>query len=657
VNNNATLRAIGTEQDTILFDEYIPNNHWKGIRFLSAGDSCMLQYCHLTNGYAIGGEVDGSGGAIYCSNSDPMVQNCLIDSCYAIMYGGGISCWYNSNPIINCNIINGNTSHGGGGIYCYSSNPTISGNTISGDSCIHGGGGGIYCEYYSNAIISDNTISENKALWGGGGIYCLNSSPTISDNTISGNSATDVSCGGGIFCYNNSNPTISGNTISGNSAYNGGGIYLSNSNSSINSNTISENTTTGTGGGGIFCENSSHPIISSNIISENSAGENGGGIWCNSAPSNFQYNEISSNTAPRYGGGIYTYNASFTINKCTIVSNIAQNGGGIYFTNNSNLVSDNCILWGNTPQQIYQGTGSTIQVTYSDIQNSWPGTGNINLYPMFVDSALGDYHLQSNSPCIDTGDPNPIYNDPDFTRADMGCYYFDQGFANPIEIALFPQNPPIIIPAGGGSFDFIIEAINSGNIPQFLSVFCNVTLPNGNIYGPVLGPVSIILDGGSSMSRLRTQNVPAVAPAGNYSYNAYAIVQGDTVSDSFPFVKLGAGEGSFVNNWDNSGESFKESYANINTETFAPLSFALLPNFPNPFNPTTKLTYSLPVNSEVSLIVYDINGREVLRLVEGFQNAGIYEANFDASNLPSGVYFAYLKAESFRQTQKLLLLK
>jgi hypothetical protein len=276
---------------------------------------------------------------------------------------------------------------------------------------------------------------------------------------------------------------------------------------------------------------------------------------------------------------------------------------------------------------------------------------------MFVDSALGDYHLQSNSPCIDTGDPNPIYNDPDFTRADMGCYYFDQGFANPIEIALFPQNPPIIIPAGGGSFDFIIEAINSGNIPQFLSVFCNVTLPNGNIYGPVLGPVSIILDGGSSMSRLRTQNVPAVAPAGNYSYNAYAIVQGDTVSDSFPFVKLGAGEGSFVNNWDNSGESFKESYANINTETFAPLSFALLPNFPNPFNPTTKLTYSLPVNSEVSLIVYDINGREVLRLVEGFQNAGIYEANFDASNLPSGVYFAYLKAESFRQTQKLLLLK
>jgi len=56
VDSAATLLAVGTEQDSILFDEYIPGTHWHGIRFLSASDSSRLEYCHLTNGLATGGE-------------------------------------------------------------------------------------------------------------------------------------------------------------------------------------------------------------------------------------------------------------------------------------------------------------------------------------------------------------------------------------------------------------------------------------------------------------------------------------------------------------------------------------------------------------------------------------------------------------------------
>jgi hypothetical protein len=276
---------------------------------------------------------------------------------------------------------------------------------------------------------------------------------------------------------------------------------------------------------------------------------------------------------------------------------------------------------------------------------------------MFVDSALGDYHLLSNSPCIDTGDPNPIYNDPDFTRADMGCYYFDQGFSNPITLTLTPQNPPIIIPAGGGSFNFIIEISNSNGYLQFITVVCNVTLPDGTIFGPVLGPVSVTLNGGSSISRLRTQNVPAGAPAGNYTYNAYAIVQGDTVSDSFPFVKLGAGEGSFVNNWDNTGENFEELYAANKIETPTPSSFALRPNYPNPFNSSTIIAFDLSVASEVSLKVYDISGRETQSLVIGHLSSGEHRVEWNAEGLPSGIYFARLQAGEFTQTQKLVLMK
>jgi hypothetical protein len=88
-----------------------------------------------------------------------------------------------------------------------------------------------------------------------------------------------------------------------------------------------------------------------------------------------------------------------------------------------------------------------------------------------------------------------------------------------------------------------------------------------------------------------------------------------------------------------------------------PSESRLNPPAPNPFNPTTTLTYSLAQNGEVTLVVYDVRGREAARLVEGYQQAGVYEVNFDGNGLASGVYFARLIAGKFTQTQKLVLMK
>jgi len=660
VDNGATLRAVGTPADSIRFDVLPPNVNWHGIRFLSASDSSRLSYCLLTHGYAQGSGDDNNGGAIYCSNSSLIIIHNTISGNTAYNGGGGIFC-YSSSPTIGSNTISGNWAISlGGGIFCQNSSPIITGNTISGNNALHSGGG-IYCDY-SNPSITGNTISGNYAYSYGGGIYCNNSSLTISDNIISGNSSLgdDAGGGGGICCYGGS-PTIGGNTISGNSAHWGGGICCYGSSPNISGNTLSANSASGVytgGGGGIYCE-VSNASISNNTISANSASYQGGGIRCNNSSASISGNQITANLTSYTGGGISCTNSSPSINGNTIAGNSAFYPGGGIFCLNSNPAIVNCILWGNNTRQIYSTPSPA--VTYSDIQGGYTGTGNINAWPAFVDTAQGDYRLQWGSPCIDTGDPNPIYNDPDGTRADMGAWYYDQSLA--VRILLTPYNAPIQIPPEGGSFQYAIQATNIATSTLLVPLWCDLTLPSGNIYGPVLGPVRISLGSGQTINRVRTQNISAHAPAGMYHYNAYAVAAGDTSSDSFTFTKLGSGiQESGFGGWTNTGESF--DLADVGARRASPLQHAsgseatpTMEVAPNPFNPTTVISYQLPVASHVSLRIYDTAGRLVTTLVEGWRDAGDHQITFDGSGLPSGIYFAKLIAGDFSQVQKLMLMK
>ncbi len=92
-------------------------------------------------------------------------------------------------------------------------------------------------------------------------------------------------------------------------------------------------------------------------------------------------------------------------------------------------------------------------------------------------------------------------------------------------------------------------------------------------------------------------------------------------------------------------------------EEILPSEYALFQNFPNPFNPSTQIKYAIPNGTNVKLKVFDILGKEIITLVNGYKNAGTYEVQFDASNLPSGVYLYRLETESFSQTKKLMLIK
>ena len=132
---------------------------------------------------------------------------------------------------------------------------------------------------------------------------------------------------------------------------------------------------------------------------------------------------------------------------------------------------------------------------------------------------------------------------------------------------------------------------------------------------------------------------------------------GDAVALSGEYAIVSAKHG------DNSGSNRGSAYiyynftTDVEVEPTNAVSFNLNQNFPNPFNPTTTIKYQIPEISFVTLKVYDVLGNEVAILVNDEKPTGTYELNWNAANLPSGVYFYRLQAGNFVDTKKMVLLK
>lgn len=87
------------------------------------------------------------------------------------------------------------------------------------------------------------------------------------------------------------------------------------------------------------------------------------------------------------------------------------------------------------------------------------------------------------------------------------------------------------------------------------------------------------------------------------------------------------------------------------------LEYKLNQNFPNPFNPSTNISYYLPVSSFVTLKVYDITGKEIVTLVNEYKQTGSYQVTFNGINLSSGIYYFRISAGGFSQVRKMMLIK
>jgi outer membrane protein assembly factor BamB len=123
-------------------------------------------------------------------------------------------------------------------------------------------------------------------------------------------------------------------------------------------------------------------------------------------------------------------------------------------------------------------------------------------------------------------------------------------------------------------------------------------------------------------------------------------------------VYVGGEVADSTNGWNFLAFKIRQDYSTGITESDnPPEAFSLSQNYPNPFNPSTVISYQLPVVSKVTLIVYDLLGREIAVLVNEEKQPGVYEIEFDASNFSSGIYLYRIKAGSFMETRKMILLR
>jgi hypothetical protein len=317
---------------------------------------------------------------------------------------GGIVC-ISASPVIANNVIRTNRAKLGGGVYCDRSFAIISSNSIVGNIASEGGGGlyftrsGLWVE--GNTITGNRATNQTSVVWGGG-VYCSitpsNWTICLTNNTITSNACS--AGGGGIECSGGSRVVITRSRISSNSAGPaGGGVEISSASVTLEGNLIEGNSvhdTTVGWGGGVAClgSGSPHILVVNNAILGNAAAKEGGGIYNSASATVIQNNTILGNTAP-VGGGIQD-----TVGGTILNNLIAFGDSGVTLTRNS-PIGHNCVF-GNT------------NFNYAGVADPTGTNGNISVDPRLL--AAGEYHLATNSPCIDAGDDMLI--DPEWLDLD-----------------------------------------------------------------------------------------------------------------------------------------------------------------------------------------------------------------------------------------------
>ena len=226
-----------------------------------------------------------------------------------------------------------------------------------------------------------------------------------------------------------------------------------------------------------------------------------------------------------------------------------------------------------------------------------------------------------------------------------------------VAIEIIPDEPPPFRVPQGGHFGFTGTITNNTEDPQLVDAWVMAVgpEPQGVYWGPFKRFDDLTLAPGQARRAHFNQRVPNLAPLGFYNYIAYCGDYPSTVMDS-SYFRFEVAQGDFTE-VGRGGWVLTGSFLAGEVLADLPSDFALLGNYPNPFNATTSISFNLAEAAKVSLKVYDITGRLVTTLVEGQMDAGEHVVSWDASGVSSGVYFYKLTAGEYTATKSMNLLK
>ncbi len=345
---------------------------------------------------------------------------------------------------------------------------------------------------------------------------------------------------------------------------------------------------------------------------------------------------------------------------------VRYNVNGTYTNMGSGVDNNQVLSLAVFQNQLYVGgTFSTIGTVTVNNLARWNGS-NWNSVSTGTNGAVRSFGLQGTNLLIggsftNIGNAIASWNGTAFGTLGTGI---TGGAASVNAITVWSN---VLIAAGSFTTAGLLDLVPAANVAGYGAIPIAPTLisPANGISGISLTPV---LDW-SDVASTSTYGVQVSTNANfssfvvnvtNLATSTYTVPPGilfnNTIYHWRAFATNGLGQGPFSSIF-----TFQTALVGIINTQEIPVKFNLYQNYPNPFNPVTKIRFDLPANnvsgSKINLVVYDVNGKEVTSLINQDYLAGVWEVDFNASNLSSGVYFYKLTAGSFNALNKMILIK
>ena len=405
IEEYAQITAMGTPSEQIVFKPLNDGDTWRGIRMDFCCGLSIFDYCMFEHATLAGISDTASGGAIYLQKSSLAIYHSTFDDCSAFN-GGAIYCHDHSDPLItDCIFTNDSASSGGAIFVGDSSRPLIQSCMFTANRSANGGGA-IHSEK-SSPTISQNQFQYNDGYDGCIRIWEPDTTMRVENNTFTYDSSSSVihisdmgpwsavvrnnviSDNEGVAIFAEvASPLIEGNTIS----RNGGGLQLMESGSTVLCNIIKDNEGVGIDIWSSWFRDTVY--IRRNVVDNNSAG----GLLIYTNYCQLVENNWLIRNHGVWFGGVYIYHSDVVFRSNTIAANVSDSLIGGIINSDGNLLSGHNLVWGNLPDsvQLLGNASSHSKVDSCDIQGGWSyGTGNIDIDPLFRDTAHGDFFATS----------------------------------------------------------------------------------------------------------------------------------------------------------------------------------------------------------------------------------------------------------------------